>query len=136
MRVVFSDPPASADDLIKEAVQKSHGARRLRVITSDREIRRYAERHKIRSTRSEDFLHELDAPIPAPQPQASEQSGSAKPLTTDELDEWERLFTERPAPAPKPRPQGANDGTETDPHLDKHTIEEWERLFKRDDSEQ
>ncbi len=136
IRIIFSHAPETADDLIMRAAQDKHGAKWLRVISSDREIRRYAERHKIRSTRSEDFLDELDAPIPAPLPQASEQSGSAKPLTTDELDEWERLFTARPAPAPKPRPQGANDGTETDPHLDKHTIDEWERLFKRGDSEQ
>ena len=92
IRIIFSHAPETADDLIMRAAQDKHGAKWLRVISSDREIRRYAERHKIRSTRSEDFLHELDAPIPAPQPQASEQSGSAKPLTTDELDEWERLF--------------------------------------------
>ena len=136
IRIIFSHAPETADDLIMRAAQDKHGAKWLRVITSDREIRRYAERHKIRSTRSEDFLDELDEPIPAPQPQASEQPGSAKPLTTDELDEWERLFATRPAPAPKPRPQRANDRTETDPHLDKHTIDEWERLLKRGDSEQ
>ena len=134
IRIIFSHTPETADDLIMRAAQDKHGAKWLRVISSDREIRRYAERHKIRSTRSEDFLDELDEPIPAPQPQASEQPGSAKPLTNNEQDECERLFATRPAP--KPRPQRANDGTETDPHLDKHTIDEWERLFKRGDSEQ
>jgi len=34
------------------AAQDKHGAKWLRVITSDREIRRYAERHKISSMSS------------------------------------------------------------------------------------
>ena len=96
VRVVFSDPPASADDLIREAVQHRHGARRFRVVTSDREIRRFAERHRIRVTRAHDFLEELERP---PDPRRAQEEDPPDPeavryrrLGDDEVAAWEKLF--------------------------------------------
>ena len=57
--IEFSCYPEQADDLIAQAVERKHGAKWLRVISSDRAVQRSAARHKIRSTCSEDFLDEL-----------------------------------------------------------------------------
>ena len=94
--IEFSRYPQQADDLIAQAVEKKHGAKWLRVISSDRAVQRCAARHKIRSTCSEDFLDELTGPVQA-------SSASAKAPTHDgteadpsldpsELDQWEALF--------------------------------------------
>lgn len=97
VQVVFSSPPTTADDLIKEAVQRLHGAGRVRVVTSDREIRRFAERHHIRVTRADDFADELER-RPRARP---DDEGPPDPeelrhrrLDEDEVTAWERLFTE------------------------------------------
>ena len=42
IRIIFSHAPETADDLIMRAAQDRHGAKWLRVISSDSEIRRYA----------------------------------------------------------------------------------------------
>ena len=63
--IQFSRYPQQADDLIAQAVQKKHGAKWLRVISSDRAVQRCAARHKIRSTCSEDFIDELTGPAQA-----------------------------------------------------------------------
>ena len=64
--IEFSRYPQQADDLIAQAVEKKHGAKWLRVISSDRAVQRCAARHKIRSTCSEDFIDELTGPVQAP----------------------------------------------------------------------
>jgi predicted RNA-binding protein with PIN domain len=131
VEIEFSRSPEKADDLIMRAVQDRHGAKWLRVITSDREIRRFAARHKIRSTSSEDFLDELEAPPAKPAPPPADPKAAARRLDPSQLDEWEKLFTAQRATAPKRRPQRRNDGTESDPDLDELEVDEWEKLFKR-----
>ena len=94
--IEFSRYPQQADDLIARAVAKKHGAKWLRVISSDRAIQRCAARHKIRSTRSEDFLDELTQPVQAPSAPATaparDGTESHPPLNPGELDHWEALF--------------------------------------------
>ena len=132
IQIIFSRSPETADDLIMSATQDKHGAKWLRVISSDREIRRCAERHKIRSTRSEDFLDELDAALSARPQQPLNTAPSAEHSTPDELDEWERLFAAKPVSTTKPPPAHIDDGSETHPNLDKRAVDEWERLFEQD----
>ena len=83
--------------MIAQAVAKKHGAKWLRVISSDRAVQRCAARHKIRSTSSEDFLDELTAPVQAPSTPAPTHDGteSHPPLDPDELDQWEALFRKK-----------------------------------------
>ncbi|MDE2812754.1 MAG: NYN domain-containing protein [Gemmatimonadota bacterium] len=94
--IEFSRYPQQADDLIAQAVEKKHGAKWLRVISSDRAVQRYAARHKIRSTCSEDFLDELTRPVQAssaPAPTPARDGTEADPsLDPGELDQWEALF--------------------------------------------
>ena len=94
--IEFSCYPQQADDLIAQAVEKKHGAKWLRVISSDRAVQRSAARHKIRSTCSEDFIDELTGPVQAssaPAPALDRDGTEADPsLDPGELDQWEALF--------------------------------------------
>jgi len=94
VQVVFSRPPRTADDLIQEVIQQRHGAKYLRVISSDRQIRDFARRHRVRATPSGEFEQELETPphpsriSPAPEP------GREEALSEEQLAEWERIFRE------------------------------------------
>ena len=94
LTIEFSRYPQQADDLIAQAVAKKHGAKWLRVISSDRAVQRSAERHRIRWTCSEDFLDELTGPVRAPQTSAPTCDGTESHPSLDpgELDHWEALF--------------------------------------------
>lgn len=93
VQVIFSRPPLKADDLIKDAVQQRHGARDLRVISSDREIRRFAQRHRVRVTGTGAFEQEMAQPPPQPQPALSaEEKWREAPLDEAQIAEWERIF--------------------------------------------
>jgi len=101
VEVLFSRSPEKADDLLKKAIQQRHGTKRLRLITSDREICRFARRHKIRSTSAAEFADELDnRPDRQQNPDASSPPLEFDPdiaLEADEVDAWEQLFRTRDA---------------------------------------
>jgi len=130
--IEFSRYPQQADDLIAQAVKKKHGAKWLRVISSDRAVQRCAARHKIRSTCSEDFLDELTEPVhvpdassPAPDRDGTEADPSLDP---GELDQWEALFRKEADEAPTATDR---DGTEACPSLDPDELDRWEALFRK-----
>ena len=130
--IEFSRYPQQADDLIAQAVEKKHGAKWLRVISSDRAVQRCAARHKIRSTCSEDFIDELTGPVQAP----------SEPTPTNP-----RRYRSRPITRPERTrslgslvPQGsrrgtdrvcARDGTESHPPLNPSELDHWEALFRK-----
>ena len=133
--IEFSRYPQQADDLIAQAVAKKHGAKWLRVISSDRAVQRSATRHKIRSTCSEDFLDELTEPIqepstPVPAPSTRDGTESDPPLDPDDLDQWEAVFREKADEAPS-TPAPARDGTESHPPLAPGELDRWEALFRK-----
>ena len=128
--IEFSRYPQQADDLIAQAVEKKHGAKWLRVISSDRAVQRCAARHKIRSTCSEDFLDELTGPVHAPSAPAPERDGTeADPsLDSGELDQWEALFRKEANEAPNATDR---DGMEACPSLDPDELDRWEASFRK-----
>ena len=130
--IEFSRYPQQADDLIAQAVAQKHGAKWLRVISSDRAVQRSAARHKIRSTCSEDFIDELTGPVqassaPAPTPDGTEPDPSLDP---GELDRWEALFRKEADEAPS-TPAPARDGTESHPPINPSELDHWEALFRK-----
>ena len=128
--IEFSRYPQQADDLIAQAVEKKHGAKWLRVISSDRAVQRCAARHKIRSTCSEDFIDELTGPVHAPSAPAPERDGTEADPSLDpgELDQWEALFRKEADEAPT---ASARDGTESHPPLNPSELDHWEALFRK-----
>ena len=127
--IEFSRYPQQADDLIARAVEKKHGAKWLRVISSDRAVQRSAARHKIRSTCSEDFLDELTGPVHVPDAPATApaRDGTESDLSLDpnELDQWETLFRRKAHETPTATDR---DGTEARPSDE---LDRWEALFRR-----
>lgn len=127
--IEFSRYPQQADDLIAQAVEKKHGAKWLRVISSDRAVQRCAARHKIRSTCSEDFLDELTGPVQAPNapaPAPDHDGTEADPsLDPGELDQWEALFRRE---ADEASTATDRDGTEARPSDE---LDRWEALFRK-----
>ena len=100
LQIVFSRYPKSGDDLIKEAAQDKHGAKNMRVITSDREIRNFARRHKIHSTSAPEFVEEMDEQpqrkVASTNPEPHEQEIKRQtPLDEREIAEWEKIFAEK-----------------------------------------
>ena len=98
IQILFSRAPQLADDLIKEAVQQMHGAKRVRVISSDREIRNFAQRHKIRTSAADQFFEELEASQSAATHDSPSHSAPTTEISDDvnlnehEVREWEDLF--------------------------------------------
>ena len=134
--IEFSRYPQQADDLIAEAVAQKHGAKWLRVISSDRAVQRCAARHKIRSTCCEDFLDELTGPIQTPSTPATAPTRDGTephpPRDPDDLDRWEALFRKEADRAlSTPAPEPARDGTEPHPPLAPGELDRWEDLFRR-----
>ena len=129
--IEFSRAAQKADDLIMRAVQTKHGARWLRVVSSDREIRRFAQRHKIRSISSEDFLDELEAPIASVAAERIGPEAAARCAKADDIAEWERAFG-TPESQPTSRPEPIIDGTEPSPTIDARELNELEIKFRRD----
>ena len=139
--IEFSRYPQQADDLIAQAVAQKHGAKWLRIISSDRAVQRCATRHKIRSTCSEDFIDELDElldeltepmqepsePTPAPTRDGTEADPSLDP---SELNQWEALFRKKADEAPRASAP-ARDGTESHPPLNPSELDRWESLFRK-----
>jgi predicted RNA-binding protein with PIN domain len=147
VKVIFSRPPQIADDLINEVVQAKHGAKRLRVITSDREIRNFAKRHKIRSTASHTFADEMEEPprrVVRPADTKQREKSANLALSQDEITHWEKLFSQRqeePEPGqklakeipeknqPEPKVNPANANNTADLSLAPESVDAWERLF-------
>ena len=128
--IEFSRYPQQADDLIAQAVAKKHGAKWLRVISSDRAVQRCAARHKIRSTCSEDFLDELTGPVQASSAPTPAHDGTEfdPPLDPNELDHLEALFRKEADEAPTTTD---HDGTKSHPPLNPSELDQWEALFRK-----
>jgi predicted RNA-binding protein with PIN domain len=92
VQVLFARAPQKADDVIAELVQRLHRSQRARVISSDRQVRGAARRHRVRSSTADEFVRQLEEPArrsPAP-------AAAAAPEAMDEVElaAWERLFRE------------------------------------------
>jgi len=93
IEVAFSGAGVKADDVLIGLLDADSAPRRLRVVSSDREIIRAARRRQARPARSGEFWMELrralERPPPAPRtlPKAKHQG-----LAPGETDDWLRAF--------------------------------------------
>lgn len=136
--IFFSRRPQKADDLIMKSVAQKHGARWLRVVTSDREIQRFATRHKIAFTDSLSFAEEVENPRSRPAHTEDVDPGSDPHWAPSdiEVEELSGAFKQPPARERTPR-TGRSGAREIDPNLtlDPSEVDEWERLFKQKKSD-
>ena len=136
--IFFSRRPQKADDLIMERVAQKHGARWLRVVTSDREIQRCASRNKIAFIDSPTFAEELENPRQRIVRDRQQDPGSDPHWRPDreEVEAFSAVF-EQTTQRKEADHLAQRQPRETDPNLtlDKGEVDEWEHLFKRKKSE-
>jgi predicted RNA-binding protein with PIN domain len=89
VRVVFSKPPEKADPVIKRMADKpSPGEERI-VVTSDREIVRFARQCGVASLSSSAFARNLSQPAAA---KGSVEMKYERGLSTKEVERWMDIF--------------------------------------------
>lgn len=88
VRVRWSGPARTADDLIIETVRKSDAPRSLLVVTSDRAIQREARRRRCRILTSEAFLERLSGDVPAGAAAPRGPGRPTAPLSPGDVQRW------------------------------------------------
>lgn len=85
LRVVYSHPPRTADDEIRSMVEASAAPRRLRVVTSDRELGAACARRGAAVVGARAFYRELTAHAETEREDSSEQFIKQQAPSDDEL---------------------------------------------------
>ena len=101
--VRFSEPPRSADDVIKETVEElTSGGREVTVVTSDLEVAQHARTHGATVALSDLFAASLfpervEEDVARQRAVASADEGGDKPLgfSKKDMKEWLRVFSEQ-----------------------------------------
>ena len=91
LEVVFSGR-RSADAEILERIAACSAPKRLRVISTDREIRTAARRRRCAAVRSEDFARELVRGNPPARTPGDETAKKPGELTDEQREQWYREF--------------------------------------------
>ncbi len=89
VEVVFAHSGTSADRVIIARLRKARDRKGITVVSSDQNIVAEAQRLKIAAISSAEFARRMGQPTSAPN---TDDKPSDRPLTRDELSEWERLF--------------------------------------------
>lgn len=90
--VSFSGHGRTADAALIEMLNEHSAARRLLVVSSDREIRRAAQRRRAKDIRSDEFWMAVRSTLQRPERTSSEPGEKRVGLADDEADEWMKLF--------------------------------------------
>jgi predicted RNA-binding protein with PIN domain len=94
LAVRFSKPPQKADPVIKKMISERKKNEDLVVVTSDREIDMYARLCGVKVESSQAFAAAMQR-----NPSTEIEKKNDHPISERELDEWMRLFGQRPADA-------------------------------------
>lgn len=90
--VTYSGRGVSADRRIHELIAADSAARRLVVVSSDREVMAAARRRDARPMRADDFWRIVVADLSRPEPRPLEPPEKRTGLAPDQTDEWLRDF--------------------------------------------
>ena len=88
VRIIFSQPPVSADEYIKKIVQKESHRKRLTVVTSDRAVSDFAKTAGCQTLSSEAFHRRLEKM----HGEFNYDDKFNHELSDDEVNEWNSLF--------------------------------------------
>jgi predicted RNA-binding protein with PIN domain len=94
LAVHFSRPPLKADPVIKKMISERKKNEELVVITSDREIDMYARLCGVKVESSQTFAAAM-----LRNPSTELEKKNDHPISEKELDEWMRLFGQKPPEA-------------------------------------
>lgn len=122
VRIRYSGPARTADEVIAKLVQASTAPRRLIVVSSDQAVIRVARRRSCRTVRSQRFLEHLLADVlraqrisrPAPRPMKSDSIDVERWVTEFGIDAQELAIKSAKAAAKSPSAQSrANESMQT-----------------------
>ncbi len=83
----------AADHLIREFVESRFGGEQIRVVSSDKEVRRYAKVHRCELQSSEEF-YKWYSKVTAPKARGGAEKPD-RPLSAREVEDWLRFFGSR-----------------------------------------
>jgi len=87
----YPDQGQSADDVIKDIIERQTDKRRFFVVSSDRDIRDFARKHGVLSITSDDFAGQLKAALKERKKQRELEKRPETP-TRLEIDLWDEVF--------------------------------------------
>lgn len=86
--VTYSGPRTSADAVLNKVVASDSAARRLVVVSSDREVARNARRHDATSVRSDEFWRMVEHDLAQPERQPDEPDEKRRGLDSQQTEAW------------------------------------------------
>ncbi len=87
----YPEPGESADDVIKDIIDRQTDKRRFFVVSSDREIRDFSRKAGVKPVTSEEFARELKAGLKERRKQRELEKHDQAP-TDLEVDLWKEVF--------------------------------------------
>ena len=90
-RVKFPRFGMSADELIKELIERSKNPSTYILVTSDRELREFARRHRVKSIRSEEFMRIVRKVLREARKEKEWKKPDIK-LSPQEIEIWMKIF--------------------------------------------
>lgn len=105
IQVTYSGAGVSADSVVINILESHSAARRLTVVSTDREIVRVAKRRRATPMRSEEFWAALKRDNARPTPPAAEPEEKEAGLSPEATDQW---LAEFGLDQPADRPEGVS----------------------------
>lgn len=103
VKLVYSGPDRSADEVIISAIDADSAPRRLLVVSTDRQIQKAARRRRCQIMDSMAFVHHLAKGWRSGVDHQGQQAGGefTKPLDGDEVQQWLKYFDISPEDRPR-----------------------------------
>jgi predicted RNA-binding protein with PIN domain len=92
IQVSYSGAGVSADSVIADLLTANSAARRVLVVSTDREVRQAARRRRAHSMRSDDFWRQVQRDLSRREPRVAEPDEKRTGPAPDEVDDWLRRF--------------------------------------------
>ena len=89
--VLFPPPDQNADQVIKDIILKQTDLRRFFVVSSDREIKNFAQANKAKTLNCEDFSRQLGKTLKEAKKAQEEEKKVSSPSPL-EVDQWLEIF--------------------------------------------
>ena len=89
--ILFPPPDQNADQVIKEVILKQTDLRRFFVVSSDREIKNFAQAKGAKTLSCKDFSRQLSKSLKESK-KAREEEKNVSPPTPLEVDQWLEIF--------------------------------------------
>ena len=94
LRILFSGPDADADSVIMDLMTESHDKRRLKVVSSDRQIKKHASRIGVQTEGARVFVENMVRRLERREKQraAREPREKFQGLEADQVEYWKRVL--------------------------------------------